>query len=73
MFTTHGLPEIVVTDNSSCFKSEEFGEFMRKNNRHIAGAPYHPSTNGLAERAVQTFKKKTRKKLLEINTPVLIR
>ena len=71
IFATHGLPEIVVTDNASCFKSEEFGDFMRKNNiRHITGAPYHPATNGLAERAVQTFKK-TLKKLLETNTPVV--
>ena len=25
--------------------------------KHIRSAPYHPSTNGLAERFVQTFKK----------------
>lgn len=29
--------------------------------RHIVSAPYHPSTNGLVERAVQTFKTAVRK------------
>ena len=58
LFATHGLPEILVSDNASCFKSEEFGVFMNKNNiRHLTGSPYKPQTNGLAERAVQTFKR----------------
>ena len=68
LFATHGLPEILVSDNASCFRSEEFGVFMNKNNiRHVTGAPYKPETNGLAERAVQTFKRSL-KKLVETNT-----
>ena len=56
-FATHGLPEICVTDNGSCFVNEEFQCFMKKNGiRHIISAPYHLSTNGLAERTVQTVK-----------------
>ena len=56
-FATHGLPETVVTDNGSSFTSEEFQKFMRQNGvKHIRTAPYHPASNGLAERAVQTFK-----------------
>ena len=56
-FATHGLPEIFVSDNASCFMSEEFEVFMKKNGiRHVISAPYHPATNGCAERAVQTFK-----------------
>ena len=57
IFSTHGLPRKVVTDNGPTFTSEEFRSFMSLNGiTHITTAPYHPSSNGLAERAVQTFK-----------------
>ena len=62
MFATHGIPEIVVSDNGSVFTSDEFETFMTFNGiRHIKSAPYHPSTNGLAERAIQTLKENLRK------------
>ena len=58
MFATYGLPEQVVSDNGSQFTSQEFAEFMKRNGiKHIKSTPYHPSTNGLAERFVQTFKR----------------
>lgn len=57
VFATHGLPDVLVSDNGTCFTSEEFGEFLRRNGiRHRTSALYHPSSNGLAERAVQTVK-----------------
>ena len=57
IFATHGLPQKVVTDNGPTFTSSEFQDFMSKNGiKLIHSAPYHPSTNGLAERAVQSFK-----------------
>ena len=61
-FSTHGLPEMVVTDNGSNFVSKEFEAFLKQNGiRHIKTAPYHPSSNGIAERAVQTFKEGMKK------------
>ena len=46
-----------MSDNGPSFTSDEFKKFMQANGiRHITSAPYHPSTNGLAERAVQTVK-----------------
>ena len=62
IFATHGLPEIIVSDNGSAFTSEEFQEFVKQNGiRHLRSAPYHPASNGLAERAVQTFKNAMKK------------
>lgn len=61
-FSSQGLPEMIVSDNASCFVSAEFQEFMKKNGiEHITSAPYHPSSNGCAERAVQTFKSMMKK------------
>jgi len=51
------LPEVMLTDNGTCFTSSEFQEFAQRNSiRHVRIAPYHPSSNGLAERALQTLK-----------------
>ena len=61
-FAQLGLPRTVVTDNGPCIVSAEFKEFMQKNGiRHITSSPYHPSTNGLAEKAVQTLKQGLKK------------
>ena len=52
-----GVPESVVTDNGPQFIGMEFEQFCERNGiGHIKVAPYHPASNGLAERAVQTFK-----------------
>jgi len=57
VFSAYGLPEQVVSDNGSQFTSEDFAVFMRMNGiKHTRSAPYHPSTNGLAERFVQSMK-----------------
>ena len=62
LFATHGIPEIIVSDNGTGFTSNEFQMFVKRNGiRHVTSAPYHPASNGLAERAVQTFKDGLRK------------
>ena len=56
-FATHGLPDCVVSDNATAFTGKEFHQFMNINGiKHLFTAPYHAHSNGLAERAVQTFK-----------------
>ena len=58
IFATHGFPQVIVSDNAPNFASEEFKVFLKQNGiKHIFTPPYHPNSNGLAERAVQTFKK----------------
>ena len=57
LFATHGIPEVVVTDNGTPFTSIEFSDFTRKDGIcHVQVSPYHLSSNGLAERAVKTFR-----------------
>lgn len=57
LFSRHGYPDVIVSDNATIFTSDEFQSFCTN-----AGifqkliAPGHPATNGLAERNVQTLK-----------------
>lgn len=69
LFATHGIPDMIVSDNGAQFTSAEFEEFTRRNGiRHLRSAPYHPATNGLAERAVQTLKNSLLKNQGDIET-----
>lgn len=62
LFATHGLPHTIVSDNGGTFISEEFKDFLRKNQiRQVFVAPYHPSSNGQAERMVATTKQSLKK------------
>ena len=52
----------VVSDNRSQYKSVEFNKFLKVNGiKHPYSPPYHPATNGAAEKYVNTFKDKVNK------------
>ena len=56
-FATFGLADEIVSDNGPPFGSYKFTRFGELNGIKITKAPaYHPESNGLAERGVQTAK-----------------
>ncbi|KAH9585992.1 hypothetical protein MS3_00007063 [Schistosoma haematobium] len=58
LFSSFGVPETLVTDNGSQFAAESFKHFCRTNGiNHLRSPPYHPQSNGQAERFVDTFKR----------------
>lgn len=71
-FAHFGYPHTIVTDNATTFKSEEFQQWCRERGiTHLSGAPYHPATNGTAERMVQSFKQALKKSTLPANAALL--
>ena len=62
IFSRNGLPSSIVSDNSSSFTSEEFQNYLaQKAIEHVKPAPYHPSSNGQAERSVGIIKNAMKK------------
>ena len=57
-FARHGVPDQVMTDNGPQFASRQFAEFMKTCGiSHITSSSHFSSSNGAAERTVQTAKK----------------
>lgn len=58
IFSVHGIPQTIISDNGTGFVSCEMKQFCRMNGIHThTTAPYHPSSNGQAERMVQYVKR----------------
>jgi transposase InsO family protein len=56
-FSEFSLPSQIVSDYGNSFTSAECALFCKTYGiQHIRSAPFHPSTNGEAEKFVQTFK-----------------
>ena len=67
--STRGFPEQLVSDDGTHFTADEFWAFARSNGmKHIKSAPYHPATNGMAERFVQPLKQALRAALTKKTT-----
>ena len=57
IFADFGVCQEIVSDNGPQFVSETFKHFLKMNGvKHFRSEPYHPRTNGLAEKFVQTMK-----------------
>ena len=57
VFSRHGIPESVRSDNGPQFSSREFAKFAASYGfKHTTSSLYFPQSNGLAERTVQTVK-----------------
>ncbi|XP_065088254.1 uncharacterized protein K02A2.6-like [Ochlerotatus camptorhynchus] len=62
LFSNKGMPEVLVTDNGTQFKSAEFSQFCNESGiRHLNTVPFHPQSNSQAERFVDTFKRAVKK------------
>ena len=57
VFSQHGIPEIVKSDNGPQFSAQEFAEFANTYGfTHVTSSPKYPQSNGQIERMVQTKK-----------------
>jgi hypothetical protein len=57
IFARHGIPRKVVSDNGPQYSSAEFAQFSKDwGFVHDTSSPNYPSSNGLAEKCVQTVK-----------------
>lgn len=66
IFGMFGDPYCLVADNGPPYNSKEFSDFLKSRDiQYINSPPYHPQSNGLAERNVRTAKAFLKKALVD--------
>jgi len=69
IFAIEGYPKRIVSDNGPQLTAETFKEFCLQHGiNHLTTAPFHPASNGLAERFVQTIKTSVGKNIKDGNS-----
>ncbi|CAF4891520.1 unnamed protein product [Pieris macdunnoughi] len=72
IFSRHGIPNILISDNGPPFNSKEFHNFaLDWQIQHITSSPYLPQSNGLVERTIGTVKNILKKCLTDNTDPHL--
>ena len=57
IFSRHGIPDILVSDNGPQYSADEFSRFAKDwGFEHFTSSPEYPQANGEAERMVETMK-----------------
>jgi len=54
IFSHHGVPLVLMSDNGPQFDSSDMKQFA--NTKHITSSPHYPQSNGLSERTMKTIK-----------------
>ena len=62
IFSEHGIPDKVISDNGPHFASQEYEVFSKTwGFEHTTSSPHYPRSNGFVERSIQTVKNLMRK------------
>ena len=57
IFSCHGIPSVLMSDNGPQFDSSDMKKFADTYGfNHITSSPHYPQSNGLVERTVKTIK-----------------
>ena len=66
LFAIWGRPETIVSDNGPQFASKKFADWCNAHSiAHLTSAPFHPASNGEAERLVGVFKQAMKRAVRE--------
>ena len=57
IFSRHGIPAVLMSDNGPQYSSQEMKDFANQYNfKHVTSSPHYPQSNGMAEHMVKTAK-----------------